>query len=553
MEKIELIPENIEIAVFNSIHNIHQYLYDNNINLTKFQRARLFAVIFILYLKRPNIPFDINAQIDIYELIMDVLNTEIKDECFSKHFVFIKDKVKNEHLLNMLNYVLKFISLNSLASVDIMRMIYNEINNYNKTDDGKLGIVLTPKHIVDLMITELDIKQNESFIDFCCGTGSFPIKAKYFTTNLFACDNNEECYTLTKCAFILSNINLQNITYNSCFELNLPENSFDCSAINPPFAVKNADDSDYFNEQKFVMYQLKILKQNGRGVAVFPRSNLTDNRKNNQFKEDFLKLASPYKTMTIPVNTFQPTAMVCCVILFYTKTPYKNTPVKIINETNTESYNLVVTTENNWVYFKQLKNVTDVINDTFQYITKRNLDLLTKTETNNFAVFHNGVQRKIIVTNYDVCNQILYTEWIPMKFLEVFKIVKSGKQKKSEKGEYNLISSSKINKGITGKCETFDYEEKCLTLAINGSVGKCFYHDEKIGLAVGVIVIKPNIEGLIMSNNLADYITNHFGDRYTWGLKLSIGRLKDEIIYMPKDLKIFDLFDKILTINNITD
>ena len=39
------------------------------------------------------------------------------------------------------------------------------------------GIVLTPPHIVKLMIHLLDIKPTDNFIDLCSGTGSFAMEA----------------------------------------------------------------------------------------------------------------------------------------------------------------------------------------------------------------------------------------------------------------------------------------------------------------------------------------------------------------------------------------
>jgi tRNA splicing ligase len=86
------------------------------------------------------------------------------------------------------------------------------------------------------------------------------------------------------------------------------------------------------NEQKFIMLQLKLLKENGRGAVVVPRNNFTDNRRNIRFKEEFLKYTTPFRFIFIPRNTFKSNADVHCSIMFYVKTPYKNTPAVVEDE-----------------------------------------------------------------------------------------------------------------------------------------------------------------------------------------------------------------------------
>ena len=46
-------------------------------------------------------------------------------------------------------------------SIDLLNEFYNEFVKYNNTDGKKLGIVLTPSHIVSLMTDILKINKNE--------------------------------------------------------------------------------------------------------------------------------------------------------------------------------------------------------------------------------------------------------------------------------------------------------------------------------------------------------------------------------------------------------
>ena len=67
---------------------------------------------------------------------------------------------------------------------DILNKFYSEFCRYQNTDSKSLGIVLTPHHIVELMIKLLNIQSNESFIDLCSGTGSFGKEACKYCSSI---------------------------------------------------------------------------------------------------------------------------------------------------------------------------------------------------------------------------------------------------------------------------------------------------------------------------------------------------------------------------------
>lgn len=64
------------------------------------------------------------------------------------------------------------------SSEDYIGRFYGEFVKYSG-GDGQLGIVLTPRHITDLMCDLIDVKPDDVVLDPCCGTGGFLISAMH--------------------------------------------------------------------------------------------------------------------------------------------------------------------------------------------------------------------------------------------------------------------------------------------------------------------------------------------------------------------------------------
>lgn len=57
--------------------------------------------------------------------------------------------------------------------MDILGNFYGEFVKYGGNDGNSLGIVLTPRHITNLMCELIDIDENDYVLDPCCGSGGF--------------------------------------------------------------------------------------------------------------------------------------------------------------------------------------------------------------------------------------------------------------------------------------------------------------------------------------------------------------------------------------------
>ena len=142
------------------IRELNQYLYDNSINLSKSQKTLFIASVLICLKINENILNDFNDSCDSYliaDKMLEIINGYYSDSLFTNNFSFIKKSIHNKHLYHIFNTIKVDIKQ---YGKDILNQFYSEFCIWDRNNDGKLGIVLTPDDIVDLMV-------NESFKCYC--------------------------------------------------------------------------------------------------------------------------------------------------------------------------------------------------------------------------------------------------------------------------------------------------------------------------------------------------------------------------------------------------
>ena len=346
---LEDIKENMEIKKDfdeKEIHKFNQYMWNNGIILNKSQKTLFVASILLSLKVDENFlkDYDINKPgFIIADKMLELIQKGYNDKTFTNQFKFIQKSLKNKYLYDLINKI--YIDVKKYGK-DILNKFYSEFCKYDKNDDSKIGVVLTPHDIIELMIKELNIKKDDIILDFCTGTGSFLLEASKYSKNLIGCECNEERYALSKCNFILNDLDYSNLYYNSCFNQNFPK--VDKSIINPPFSCNCPDENveenttnwkSYKEEQKFLLYQIQYLKENGLGACIIPRSNFSVSKNIDKFKKELLKHIEILKIINCNNKVFYPVANVECCIIIYKRIKslkeYKiSKNVKIINYTN---------------------------------------------------------------------------------------------------------------------------------------------------------------------------------------------------------------------------
>lgn len=126
----------------------------------------------------------------IYAAIEDNLNRakvspQVKKDKLLSQFLVIKDtkaiNEKNDNLGKtpikhytefLYEHIYKNIKYTQSAE-DYLGRFYGEFMSYSGGDGQTLGIVLTPKHIVELFCDLVDLSPDDSVFDPCCGTAGF--------------------------------------------------------------------------------------------------------------------------------------------------------------------------------------------------------------------------------------------------------------------------------------------------------------------------------------------------------------------------------------------
>ena len=560
------------------IRNLNQYLYDNSITLSKSQKTLFIASVLICLKINENILSDYDDSCDsflIADKMIDIINNYYEDPLFTINFHFIKKSLHNKHLYHIFSVIKNDIKC---YGKDILNQFYSEFCIWDRNNDSKLGIVLTPDDIVDLMVTKtFDYYYqfngkiiNPSLIDFCTGTGSFLIKGSKFTNSLYGCEIGDERYSLAKCNFILNNLNCSNLKYNSCFNEKYESNYFDVSIINPPFSNKCQDElnpnnktnwKSYTKEQRFIMYQVELLREGGIGCCIVPRNNFNNNIKaNNEFKKKLMNYCQILEVITCNNKVFVPNANVECTILIFRK--YNNCEIDNLNNDKSNDYQTKIIDysddgfkiKKNIRYYdhkpvikEQLRvlkpnddcNCQNLLND----ITDKILIQMINEYNNNYNY---ALNKYIINKNiqHDEYNNLVFKTFIEFNkvyhwklfrigdLIELVNVKKRFKVDESEKGIYPLITRTSKDNGITKFINDYSIDFNCFTIAPSGSVGYCFYHEYFIGVD-GIIKVFKLKEVNINPHLIAMIITNTLTNKYSYTNGLTIDKILNEIVNIP--------------------
>ena len=557
----------------NEIHNLNQYLYDNSITLSKSQKTLFVAAILICLKIDKEILSDYDEKTNKYliaDKMISVIDNYYEDKTFSNMFSFIKKSIHNRHIYHIFN--LLTVDIKKYGK-DILNEFYSEFCAWDRNNDALLGIVLTPDDIVDLMITksfdyyyQFNNNKDIKLIDFCTGTGSFLIKGSKYTNLLYGCECGDERYSLAKCNFILNNLDYSNLKYESCFNVNYHSNYFDVSIINPPFSNRCQDEfnnndtigwRNYDQEQKFIMYQVELLRENGIGCCIVPRSNFNNNIKcTNDFKQVLLNNVQVLEIINCNSKVFVPNASVECAILIYRKIKVNDYQTKIIDYSDDgfkikkgiRYYDHQPTTK------EQLRTLKydDDWNYQNELITIDNDDLVKLIENynNNYQYAYNNLlinkkEKKQIEVKY--CKYLLSDIIEPLKY-------KTYTYDKCSDGDIPFFVASQLNipKGykdvVSVDCDKLGLDNVlCINKSGEGVIGYCHIRSGRFGCngIVGCYKMKiklsiPNLA--ILQHQLINKFNHHF-------VSLSLNDIRTtEVFLIENEIK----YDDIIKITPLT-
>lgn len=209
------------------------------------------------------------------------------------------------------------------TSEDFIGRFYGEFMSYSGGDGQALGIILTPKHICDLMCDLLKVSSEDVVIDPCCGTGGFLISAMHKMLSeaggsedviknikkkqLHGFELQSNMFAIAATNMILRKDGNSNLECSDFLKKNPSQVQLKGATVglmNPPYSQGSKDDPEQY-ELSFVEHLLDSLTIGARAAVIIPQSSMTGKtNEEKSFKESILAKHTLEGVITCNTNTF---------------------------------------------------------------------------------------------------------------------------------------------------------------------------------------------------------------------------------------------------------
>ena len=208
------------------------------------------------------------------------------------------------------------------TSEDFIGRFYGEFMSYSGGDGQTLGIILTPRHICDLMCELVDVQPSDTVIDPCCGTAGYLISAMH--RMLMMADTDAQKKNIKRkqlhgfelqsnmfavaCANMIlrrdGNSNLECCDFLAKNPAQVQMKGATVGFLNPPYAQgTRVNPSQY--ELSFIEHLLDSLTVGARAAVIVPQSSMTGKSKAEQkLKKSIMKHHTLEGVITCNTDTF---------------------------------------------------------------------------------------------------------------------------------------------------------------------------------------------------------------------------------------------------------
>lgn len=548
-KKLILKTFNIERKTYNKenmnkdIHKLHNYIRDYT-KISNEDKSFFIACILISLKKDSFISTIENYQSNRY--IYDIIQQCLMDfDIDINIFQFLRTDENNIHFHHIVDMVLNIYKKNPES--DLLNNFYNEFVKYNNSDGKSLGIVLTPDHIVKLMIKLLDIQNDDIFLDLCSGTGSFVIEAlKYNPRSIIAVEYQTKLYTLLKCNMVLRDINLDfnHIIKGDCFD-----NIYNAtkSAINPPYGMNDKKELD------FIIKQLESVDEGGLVCSIVPKSKFNSNNVNNKLKKEIMSIGK-IKTIIIcnPKLFYNGKANVECCIILIEKTNTENLKqnVKIIDYSE-DGYEIVI---NNGLKktskYEELYKILELSlsnNNNYKNLSYDSdwcniCDNISTDYIDMTSYYVRKLEEKFNMEKKQILdrdNKKYYANSKTFRIGELFKVVKSPSIEFKEIDiDVNTVAALNNNNAV--KCisksdkKTFYGNKIVVITGGNGGAGLAFYQKDSFNRTSSTAVLEP--KNIVLDEKIGVFISiviSAYKKKYSYSMQWNIKKIENDIISLP--------------------
>lgn len=208
------------------------------------------------------------------------------------------------------------------TSEDFIGRFYGEFMSYSGGDGQTLGIILTPRHICDLMCELVDIQPGDTVLDPTCGTAGFLISAMHRMLMLADTDAQKKNikkkqlhgYELQSNMFAVAaanmilrkdgNSNLECCDFLRKNPAQVQLKGATVGLMNPPYSQGTKADPEQY-ELSFIEHLLDSLTVGARAAVIVPQSSMTGKSKAEQeFKASIMKKHTLEGVITCNTDTF---------------------------------------------------------------------------------------------------------------------------------------------------------------------------------------------------------------------------------------------------------
>ena len=265
-------------------------------------------------------------------------------------FITTRNEFKKEHKKlheNPLRYFIRNIDekvrpfVEDNHAVDIIGKFYGEFLRYSGGDGKGLGIVLTPRHICELMVELAGVNKDSVVLDTCTGTSGLLIAAmrkmiedangdeekilNIKRNQLIGIEQQPNMYSLACSNMILRGDGKANMYLGSCFDITeeIVETELNPTVgiINPPYSQKGSG----LSELDFIENLLDTLEIGGKTVVIVPISVAIDCKKNKlSIRKRILKNHTLEAVMSMPDELFYPVSTNTCIMVFTAGIPHNS-------------------------------------------------------------------------------------------------------------------------------------------------------------------------------------------------------------------------------------
>ena len=208
------------------------------------------------------------------------------------------------------------------TSEDFIGRFYGEFMSYSGGDGQTLGIILTPRHITDLMCDLVDVRADDVVLDPTCGTAGFLIAAMHRMLSMADSDAQRKSikkkqlhgFELQSNMFAVAAANMilrrdgnSNLQCTDFLKLNPAQTQMKGATVglmNPPYSQGTKADPEQY-ELSFIEHLLDSLTVGARAAVIVPQSSMTGKSKAEQaFKTSIMKHHTLEGVITCNTETF---------------------------------------------------------------------------------------------------------------------------------------------------------------------------------------------------------------------------------------------------------